>query len=295
MGGRQRTDQGVLVRTRRHSDARIRPPGKRARRVRDGGRPDRRFPGRPWRPETGPYGQVRRDGTHVETTPRRTVADPTFTLRLGDYRRLRNGAAVGSTLSHIAHRPANSRPNVHVVVFQPGDATLDTVLTYHAGASGYRIDGRSGVFFPPFGPSGAWDVAGDSMLYLANGVSGKVVVLGVDDTTIDTVATIDMGKQGQMITQADLRRTRTRLVEEMELPEAAVDLRQPCFRREDACNTAKQLPPQGCVGRSVVWRRHGPTWRRAHRRHGVATPADWTSATAAPTLSGHNSSVHETP
>lgn len=171
-------------------------------------------------PRLGRTVRFRRDGTHVETTPRRTVADPSFALRLGDYRHLRNGAAVGSTLSHIAHRPTNSRPNVHVVVFQPGDATLDTVLTYHAGASGYRISGRSGVFFPPFGPSGAWSVAGDSLVYLANGVSGKVVVLGVDDTTIDTVATIDMGKRGQRVDQADLRRTRAQLVEELDLPDA---------------------------------------------------------------------------
>lgn len=171
-------------------------------------------------PRLGRAVRFRRDGTHVETTPRRTVADPTFTLRLGDYRRLRNGAAVGSTLSHIAHKLANSRPNVHVVVFQPGSATTDTVLTYHAGASGYRIDGRSGVFLPPFGPSGAWGVAGDSLVYLANGVSGNVVVLGVDDIAIDTVAVIDVGKHGQRVSQADLRRTRARLVDERDLPNA---------------------------------------------------------------------------
>ena len=198
-------------------------------------------------PRLGRTVRYRRDGTHVETTPRRTVADPSFALRLGDYRHLRNGAAVGSTLSHIAHRPTNSRPNVHVVVFQPGDATLDTVLTYHAGASGYRISGRSGVFFPPFGPSGAWSVAGDSLVYLANGVSGKVVVLGVDDTTIDTVATIDMGKQGQMITQADLRRTRTRLVEEMDLPDA-VEL--------------GEMPSRWSVASELVATPNGDIWMR---------------------------------
>ncbi len=171
-------------------------------------------------PRLGRTVKFRLDGTHVETLRGRTVADPAFALRMGSYRPLRGGAAVGGTLSHIAYRPENSRPNVHVVVFMADGEKADTVLTYHSGAAGYKVRGTAGVFFPPAGSSGAWDASGDSLVFLADGIKGEVVVLNVGDGVIDTAAVLEAGRQGRKISDSDLRRIRDGLRDEMGLPES---------------------------------------------------------------------------
>lgn len=163
--------------------------------------------------------RFRIDGTHVDTRRLGGLADPGGpSLPLGRLRTLRGGFAVGSTVGRFAFSSENSRPYVHVVVFRPGYMAVDTVHTYHGAGGGWRHAQGAGVFLPPFGASGAWGVAGDSAIVLADGVRGTVTVLSAGNRGLDTVATLDLGRRGRKVDDAELKRVVQQLASERGLP-----------------------------------------------------------------------------
>lgn len=116
------------------------------------------------------------DGEHLATRSVRGPETNGMNIPVGQLVVLRNGVIATATVGWYAFgADAVSNPFNHVLLRYPGVTTADTIATYHFGNARWQTDSSMGVFNPRFGIGGAWAVAGDSTIVVADGVTGSVV------------------------------------------------------------------------------------------------------------------------
>ena len=208
----------------------------------------------------GRYVRYRLDGRHLETVRARHFADPGGgELPLTGAVPLAGGFTVG--MIPARYRVSFSRDVVydlrhHVILLAPAGESVDTLLSFHWGAAGWKTDVVGSVASTHFGAAGSWNVLGDTAVVLADGVSGELTIVSPTAASV-RADTIDLGFAGRTVTQRDLgdleediREGRSRdLPREMEID------------APEYWSVATRLIP---AGDHVFWLRQGVDDERGH-------------------------------
>ena len=155
----------------------------------------------------GRYVRYWLDGRHLETVRARRFADPGGgELPLTDAVPLAGGFTVG--MIPARYRVSFSRDVVydsrhHVVLLAPAGESVDTLLSFHWGAAGWKTDVVGSVASTHFGAAGAWDVLGDTTVVLADGVAGTLVIVRAEPGSVPA-DTVELGFAGRAVTERDL-------------------------------------------------------------------------------------------
>ena len=173
-------------------------------------------------PRQGRMVQFGLDGQHLVTRRVKNPKTPDgMEIPLGRVVTLRNEVTVGVTAGWYAMgRDAVSEPSNHVVLGFPGSGGSDTIASYHFGNARWRSASEMGIFNPGFGDGGDWVAVGDSVIVVADGATGELIMFIAETGRWDTVAdigawfavdTVHMGVSGRPVSRADKRRAETDL------------------------------------------------------------------------------------
>ena len=128
-------------------------------------------------------------------------------LALADFRPMRFGHAVGTSIFRAAlGADTEHDPDLRLLLLRDGSGPVDTLATFQAAAAiWFDADGQKswGVTGTTFGVGVAFALDGDSIIAIADGMTGVVRWFSVQADGLDTLRTADLGISGSPITPRD--------------------------------------------------------------------------------------------
>lgn len=157
------------------------------------------------------------EGEHIETTrqERRPVTSSGMEVPLGDVLPLSDGYLISATAGWYSFGgSARSDPFSHVLLFHPDGLRVDTLASYHIDSGRWDAPGRlGGNFETGLGRSGSWEVVGDSLAVLADGIAGTLTRLRIRGG-VPVADTTDLGMRARPVSDRDMADLEARLRED---------------------------------------------------------------------------------
>ena len=160
------------------------------------------------------------DGSHRETV--RLPSIPGYAVT--GLHHLRAGHALATTTPRFTHRPDDD-PYITLLAVRLPSTVVDTLARLRSSAALYhKRDAYApwGLVDTELGEGGAWALAGDSLLAIADGYAGTVSFLRVSEAGFARVAEVQLPERGRPLTEAERRAIVRAAVEQSSLK--AVDV-----------------------------------------------------------------------
>src|SRR5690606_9354796 len=144
-----------------------------------------------------------RDGSHLETVRLPGIPGHNVTA----LHRLRVDHALATTTARFTRGP-DSDPHVTLLAVRLPSTVVDTLARHRSSAAlWHKRDAQApwGLVVTELGQGGAWALAGDSLLAIADGYAGTVSFFSVSEAGFDRVAEVRLPDRGRPPTEAEMR------------------------------------------------------------------------------------------
>jgi len=168
------------------------------------------------------------DGSHLETV--RLPSIPAHNVT--GLQPLRGGHALATTTARFT-RGSDSDPHVTLLAVRLPSTVVDTLARHRSSAAlWHKRDAQApwGLVDSGLGEGGAWALAGDSLLAIADGYAGTVSFFSVSEAGFDRVAEVQLPERGRPPTEAEGRAIVTAAAERSGLRAADVVVDPPPMR-----------------------------------------------------------------
>lgn len=193
------------------------------------------------------------DGSHLETVRLPSIPGHNVT----GLHPLRGGHGLATTTARFTRGP-DSDPYVTLLAVRLPSTVVDTLARLRSsGALWHKRDAYApwSVVDSGLGEGGAWALAADSLLAIADGYAGTVSFFGVSEAGFARVVEVQLPERGRPLTEAERRAIVSAAVEKSRLKAADVMV---------------ELPPMRSAATAAVFSDTGELWVRTVVEGGMA-------------------------